>query len=505
MWENLDVGGVVDALSAGGAEVLAGHQGLDREVRHARVAVDTAELRHAAAGELVVTTAEGLRTADSDIAHLLARLHAANVAGLAVRFERGETPLREALEAADQLGLTILGVPEATALEEVAASTLAALLDAHRSTTSRVMGIHERFTRIVLSGGGTAELATALYDLLGCTVAVLDGDGRPLAVVPADADLDNIALGLRQPVAAGGVTYGEIVALAEPDTLGEEARVALERAAMGIAVRLAQASAVAEAQERFAAITLEELISGHANLDDVLERAHSFGWDLQRPRAVLLASIDPPETGSTPTGPLGTIAAAARATLGPEAIVWTRSSTIAALVAPTDDRLGGRREVAERLRLELDAQVRSVTISIGVGTTVEHPGLLARSYVEASRAVDVGRWAKGRHVTELFDELGLERLLAAAPARDLAEFVEHSIGPLIAHDAEQRTDLVGTLSTWLETRNMAEAARRFHVHYNTLKNRLDRIEAIIGPVLTDPAFALECEVALYIHRQHGIP
>jgi purine catabolism regulator len=38
---------------------------------------------------------------------------------------------------------------------------------------------------------------------------------------------------------------------------------------MGIAVRLAQASAVAEAQERFAAVSLEDLISGHAG--DVAE------------------------------------------------------------------------------------------------------------------------------------------------------------------------------------------------------------------------------------------
>jgi len=42
---------------------------------------------------------------------------------------------------------------------------------------------------------------------------------------------------------------------------------------MAVAVRLAQASAVAEAQERFAAISLEELVSGHAgDPADVAER-----------------------------------------------------------------------------------------------------------------------------------------------------------------------------------------------------------------------------------------
>src|SRR5690606_26521986 len=134
-----------------------------------------------------------------------------------------------------------------------------------------------------------------------------------------------------------------------------------------------------------------------------------------------------------------------------------------------------RRRIAEELRRELDHRVRSVTVSIGVGRCMDRADQLSASYTDAKRSVEVGRWAKGRHVTEVFDELGLERLLASSPTEDLREFVSHAIGALIDHDQAHRTDLVETLDTWLETRNMAEAARRIHVHYNTLKNRLDRI------------------------------
>jgi purine catabolism regulator len=275
---------------------------------------------------------------------------------------------------------------------------------------------------------------------------------------------------------------------------------------MAIAVRLAQASAVAEAQERFAAISLEELIAGHGgDISDVTERATSFGWDLGRPRAVLLASIDPPTARDALQRALGTIAAAARATLGSDAIVWARSATIAALVAPATDEPAERRRIAETLRHELDERVKSVTVSVGVGRRVADPAELPRSFLEASRAVDVGRWAKGRHVTEVFDELGLERLLASAPPDDLAEFVEHAIGPLIDHDRANDSDLVETLEVWLETRNMAEAARRIHVHYNTFKNRLERIEMILGPVITDAARSLECQVAVYVARHYDGP
>jgi PucR family transcriptional regulator, purine catabolism regulatory protein len=138
----------------------------------------------------------------------------------------------------------------------------------------------------------------------------------------------------------------------------------------------------------------------------------------------------------------------------------------------------------------------------GVGRRVTDPTALPRSFLEASRAVDVGPWAKGRHVTEIFDELGLERLLASAPADDLAEFVEYAIGPLVDHDRSNESDLVETLEVRLETRNMAEAARRTHVHYITFKNRLERIETILGSVMTDAARSLECEVAIYVARHY---
>ncbi len=282
--------------------------------------------------------------------------------------------------------------------------------------------------------------------------------------------------------------------------------LALERAAVAIAVHLAQASAVAEAQEGFAAITLEELIAGHAaDVGAVAERASSFGSDLSIPRAVLLASIDPPQQSDIQSAALRTIAAASRATLGRDAIVWTRSETIAALLAPETDDAGERREIAESLRRELDERLRSVTVSIGVGRRVDSPAELPRSFVEASHAVDVGRWAKGRHVTEVYDELGLERLLAATPTDDLVEFVQRAIGPLVEYDRANHTELVKTLGVWLDTRNMAEAARQIHVHYNTFKNRLERVEAIVGPVLTDSALALECEIGIYIARHYDVP
>jgi purine catabolism regulator len=509
MWRTFDVGAVVKSLPVADALVTAGSDGMERTVTRARPAATADHLRHVSAGDLVVTTARTLLSTGEEAELLIARLDAAKIAGLAVRLDPDDRLPDAIVAAADQLALPIITFPEEAALADVTAAVLDALLEAQRQRLENVLDIHQRFARIVVAGGGAPELLATLHDVLGRPVAIVDADGRTTLTVPSDSTIDldpESPTTLRQSIRAGDHDYGAVVTDIGDDRLDVNGALAMERAAMGLAVRLAQASAVAEAQERFAAISLEELIAGHSGgAADVAERAITFGWDLNRPRAVLLASIDPPEEGPIPPNALNTIAAAARATLGREAIVWTRSATIAALVAPETDDPAERRQIAEGLREELDTRLKSVHVSIGVGRRVDAPTLLPRSYAEASRAVDVGRWAKGRHVTEIFDQLGLERLLASTPTDDLAEFVQHAIGALVAHDRANNTELVDTLAAWLETRNMAEAARRLYVHYNTLKNRLDRIEAIVGPVITDAARALECEVAIYVARHYDVP
>ena len=509
MWRRLDVGAVIESLPFRDAVVAAGADGLGRRVSRVRLAATPEHLLRVGANELVVTTTATLLAIDDEPESLIARLDAAQVAGVAVRLDPSNRLPKQMLDASDLVSLPFVTFPEDAALADVTAAVFDAVLQAQGQRLERVFDMHQRFARIALDGGGATEVAAALHDVMGCAVAVLDTEGRVTVVVPADAadDLDvATTAGVREPIRAGDHDYGEIVALTDSTNLDEDGPVALERASMAIALRLAQASAVAEAEERFAAISLEELIAGHAgNAGDVAERATSFGWDLFRPRAVLLASIDPPTESSVLAPALATIAAAARATLGRDAIVWTRSATIAALLAPETDGPTERRRIAEGLRNELDQRLRSVTVSIGVGRRVSTPAELPRSFLEASRAVDVGRWAKGRHVTEVFDELGLERLLASSPTDDLAEFVQHAIGPLVEYDRSNQADLVETLEMWLETRNMAEGARRIHVHYNTFKNRLERIEAILGPVVTDAARSLECEVAIYVARHYDGP
>ncbi len=76
------------------------------------------------------------------------------------------------------------------------AAALAELSDAHAAIQEAAQA-HDRFTHVVLSGGGVDDIAAVLGGLLGCWVAVLDADGQRIAAhgtVP-DVDLGRIGSG----------------------------------------------------------------------------------------------------------------------------------------------------------------------------------------------------------------------------------------------------------------------------------------------------------------------
>src|SRR4051794_11754603 len=170
MWRNFDVGAVMECLSSGDASVAAGSDGLSRTVVRARVALDPDHLRRSGADELVVTTVPTL-LADDDPERLVARLDAVPVAGGAVRLDTTQPLPPGLLAAADTLSMPLITFPEGASLAEVTTAVLDGLLAAQRRRLEHVLDIHQRFTRIVLAGGGTQEIAGTLHEILGHPVA----------------------------------------------------------------------------------------------------------------------------------------------------------------------------------------------------------------------------------------------------------------------------------------------------------------------------------------------
>lgn len=515
------------------ARLVAGGAGLDRVVRSVNVMEVPDIADWVKADELLLTTTYPIRDDAEALTELVPRLADHGLAGMAIKPTRYIASIPAAMLAdADRLGFPLIELPPPASFNEIIGAVLGVILDVQSARLQRAADIHERFTRIVLSGGGLRQIAEALSEAIAMPVAIVDGQGALLAVStgfdpalgPAVAELPVPEFGsdsspmstvvagrpaIAQTIRVGSDRHGTIVALGEIGQLGDDELEALDYAATLAALRQVQARAVAEADRRFQAVCLEELVTGHVtDRGALMERSAAFDWDLASPRAVLVAEFH--ELGGRPFGQLAgssdelvarhRLFEAARVTLGHGAIVWERTAGIAALLPVTPRGREAARTAGIELQAEGTRRLPDSVIDIGVGRPVEDPLGLDESYREARRTIAVAGWSRGHGAVALFEDLDLDRLLFNTDDIERATFVQTTIGPLMAYDARRRTNLVETLDVFLAVRNVAIAARRLYVHYNTLANRLARIAEIVGPFVEDPDRCLTLGLALRLHR-----
>jgi DNA-binding PucR family transcriptional regulator len=76
---------------------------------------------------------------------------------------------------------------------------------------------------------------------------------------------------------------------------------------------------------------------------------------------------------------------------------------------------------------------------------------------------------------------GYRTLLAGLPPEQLREYHERLLGPLRAYDAAHRSKLLLTLRSFLaHSGSWSAAAQELHLHVNTLRYRIGRIQQLTG-------------------------
>ncbi|MCX4766921.1 helix-turn-helix domain-containing protein [Streptomyces sp. NBC_01275] len=145
-----------------------------------------------------------------------------------------------------------------------------------------------------------------------------------------------------------------------------------------------------------------------------------------------------------------------------------------------------------------------VPVYAGVGSAADGQGDLPRSRKEAERALAVARLAPEPGEPLAFDDCwaraALIRVLEPAVVADL-----ESVTPLRRlqeQDTAHGTDYVPTLHAWLKHQgNVRAAAEQLHVHTNTLRYRLTKIEEAAGIDLADADVRLVLALQLKALRE----
>ncbi|MEV7236889.1 helix-turn-helix domain-containing protein [Streptomyces sp. NPDC051020] len=449
-------------------------------------------------GYLVVRILDTPSTEETADAELLARQAAAALAGLSRPWERPARAEREQWPTAEEPGP---GVD----------------LGATVSALSYQNAFHRALTRVGASGKGELGMLQALHDHTGFSALTEDPFGNLRAWAgpgrggprPGSANRPRDEL-LRQvrrrqgavrdrnclvvPIEAEGDLLG-LVALVDPDRrAGKLDTAALEETGLALAPELSHERALAELEPRLRHDLVERLISGEAT-DGVFVHAAALGHDLHGPHRIAVLQWDGPTEEVT----LGDAVARAAERLGLDVLIGARETTTVVLVAGPDPGDALYRAVAQDLG--------TVAGAVGIGSRCDLFTELPHSYDEAVRALTVRRRSPKPHGSTSFEEIGICRMMGTGDGeRETDRFVREWLGALLEYDARHHTDMVTTLSHYLESGGSYDTtADVLQIHRSTVRYRLRRIREITDHDLSDVETRLNLHVATRIRNVLGRP
>lgn len=216
----------------------------------------------------------------------------------------------------------------------------------------------------------------------------------------------------------------------------------------------------------------------------IASRAITMGWDAHLPQAVLLLGIDEQHPNrATCDDDERRLASIVRATVGPDTIFCSDPDGYMTLLTPTTAPSG---PPCRALHAAVSAAHPYSAVTVAAGSTKQGVEYIRYSYAEAIETMTLGRRLYSRHFVLSYTELGMHRLFTQVPDTALRTLVDETLGPLLAHD-NATGELLHTLEIYLHhDRVGVTTSRALCVHYNTLRDRVARIERLIGKIERHP-------------------
>lgn len=487
-----------------GLTLLTGERSLDRRVRWVMTTDLADPSRYLSGGELVLTGMMWRHDPD-DSAAFVARLVAARVTALAAGdADSDEIPV-DLVSACGRHGLPLFAVHPDVSFSEVTEYVVRRLSTARSADLAAVLDRHRSLIATGHDLGGVLELVSGETGMaawvLSAAGRLLAGpaDALPGAVPPAAVRRAAHAGTLPVLVTAEGRTFSVCAADGPPYVHGlvvveddhtrwprERGDVADELVAV-VGIELRQREHDAES-----AADLVALIDRGTEPDAVRARLRLAGLDGEGPFAVAV---------SRPAGRFDGRAALCVELLAQvaEALTWADAAEETVVLA----RVPAGARVSERVRESAAGLAHGLgdrRLAVGLAGPVPSVADLAAALAEARHAARIAETRPEPAAVVAADELASHVLLLAAAGPAAREaFRARVLGPVLAYDERHSSDLAHTLRAYLaNSGSWAKCAAELHVHVNTLRYRIERVEALTGRDLRSVPDQVDLYLALQV-------
>jgi len=481
-----------------GLAVVAGRPGVDEcgPVRWAHISDTPDPTPWLEGGELLLTTGLGVKDDPDAQRRLVRNLHDRGciAIGFGVGVTMPDVPPGMLAEA-DACGLPLFTVPLEVPFIAVTRRVARAVFEEHYATLASAVDLHRQVLHTVITGQGIETVlsitaahmpgaAFLAYDFSGTILARYDPPGGGPAtrdeqdlwaeLAGAHTRRDRVTLPFGDGVVTSAVIRAgdeveAVLAVFTPSAPTDQETLLIEQSLAGVSLELARGQSVREGRRVRVDELLDEAAAGRAGRQMVARVLARLGFAPGVPYRVLCLAAP----SAVPERSLCTLVEDALAARTQATVVGRHDGEVFAVVRADEDELP---------TVIADATVARGWRDIEVGLSHTHGELddFPVAVREARTAAHTPSGDGGR-VREIAS-IGLEGVLASMRESLGADsFVQQVLGPVLAHDEQESSELVASLRAYLRHGcRPGPAAADLSIHRHTLAYRLDRIEKLTG-------------------------
>lgn len=514
--------------------LLAGENGLDRELTNVTV-VDTPDgTNWLNGGEFVITTAYMLHE-EKDLLEFLQVLHKKQAAGVGIKENRYITTIPEAaLKMADELNLPLISVPEAYPFVDIINPVLTQIISRQSLLLTQANKIHKEFLGLAINNNSVPEILKTLSSITRMPCAFIDthfrniffsDESSSLMQKLQDADIENITSEFLEQydhytVANKNEQFGFL--LFEKGCLQTQEngnmQTALEYASIVLILHIQVQIANQQMAEKYKASFLEDLLTNNVKTDvEIHNRARLYGWDFTNGGLAAVVDINNIKKYFTDRLDSNTNRMLEEATeiifrhsiqemhqTFPQSKYFRQSDLIVFIISMPEDSRETLPEQLEQTFRRLQSRLKMVspfTITLGIGQYYENIRDISKSYSEARVAINLGYSLQWFDRILFYNRLGLYRLLAPVMnSPESEELCIQYIQPLEDYDRKYHGELLPTLQEILQNGwNLKESAAGLYIHYNSIKYRYSKICKVLNLDLADHNNRSLVEIAMKLY------
>lgn len=503
---------------------LAGAEHAHRDIRWAYTTDLLEPARYLRGGELVLT---GMmwRTRPEDSEVFVASVAGAGALAIGAGTALGEVP-EDLVNACQAHGIPLVEIPPETSFGVVTEEVLRALTQRRFTTIAETRDRQRRLMAEVASGADFPEAFASAARQAGVTAWVISACGRHVASSGSPLSAEE-----RENLAAKALTWsafprttrlhsggeGRVMTIVPVQTkeshplsnwllvCGGDHHSWSEEEHEAVA-ELVSVSVLARSRDEERSLTTARHLEGLPRLlaaqrfDEVTALMRGTGDAAEpdeRAHAVISAMMLP-----EPRVPdLARRVVAELVADHPGAVVAGDNDALAVIpVRGSGDQARGeaeaiRAELVHRARV-LEGGLLDYRLAVGLSSAARGIPELRGAAVEARHARRLAELRGGRSRVIAGAEIDShELLLASVPEEVQTSYRERLLGPLVEYDRDHRSELVDTLEQFLaHSGSWQRCAASMHVHVNTLRYRIGRVEELTGRDLS----SLEHRVDLFL-------